>query len=145
MKVAILGASSTGKTELSTWLDVFLRQQHIPMEVIDGPTIDSHDGFGIFLLCGLDLHTPSPAQIQEDQRLRGVLTQLHKSFQVVYGKGPQRADNALYCLAKQVPPPWSKKLSRHALPVRWTGECEKCGDGDCEHQLFTKLIPNTIF
>ena len=141
MKVAILGAPVTGKTELAIALGKFLTSQGIPLEVADSPDIQSLGQEDIALLCGLDLASTSEAQSGVDQALRAGLQTRGMAFQVVYGKGSLRLQNALFCLATQTPQ-WAHLLRRGDLPVRWTGPCETCGDGLCEHQLFTKLVSN---
>ena len=141
MKVAILGAPVTGKTELAIALGKFLKSQSIPLEVADSPHIQSLGQEDIALLCGLDLASPSEAQSGVDQELRAGLQTRSQAFQVVYGKGSLRLQNALFCLATQTPQ-WVHLLRRDDMPVRWTGPCETCGDGLCEHQLFTQLVSN---
>jgi hypothetical protein len=139
MKVALLGAPSTGKTELSTAIRKFLHTNAIALEVLDGPNIESLGTEDIALLCGLDLSSFSESQSNLDQELRSSLLTKGLAFQVVYGQGAQRLQNALFCLATQAPQ-WSSALRRNDIPMRWTGPCETCGDGLCEHQLFTKLV-----
>ncbi len=141
MRVAILGAPVTGKTELAIALGKFLTSQGIPLEVADSPDIQSLEQEDIVLLCGLDLAFTSEVQSGVDQELRAGLQTRGMVFQVVYGKGSLRLQNALFCLATQTPQ-WAHLLRRDDLPVRWTGPCETCGDGLCEHQLFTKLVSN---
>ena len=60
-------------------------------------------------------------------------------YQVVYGSGEQRLENALFCIGRQAPG-WAKQLERPEPTIRWSGPCETCGDGDCEHRLFTSLV-----
>ena len=141
MKVAILGAPVTGKTELAMALGKFLKSQSIPLEVTDSPHIQSLEQEDIALLCGLDLGSPTETQSFVDQELRAGLQTRGMVFQVVYGNGSLRLQNALFCLATQTPQ-WAHVLRRSDVPVRWTGKCETCGDGLCEHQLFTKLVSN---
>ena len=139
MKVAILGAPATGKTELSLVLRKFLQSQDIPVEVADSPDLPTLSQEDIALLCGLDVSSSSEMQSVLDQQLRAGLQAQGMSFQVVYGEGSQRLQNALFCLATQAPQ-WAQALRRNDIPVRWTGPCETCGDGLCEHQLFTQLV-----
>ena len=141
MRVAIIGAPVTGKTELAIALGKFLTGQGIPLEVADSPDIQSLGQEDIALLCGLDLASTSEGQSGMDQELRAGLQTRGIAFQVVYGKGSLRLQNALFCLATQTPQ-WAHLLRRDDLPVRWTGPCETCGDGLCERQLFTKLVSN---
>ena len=111
--------------------------------------------FDITLLTGLDLPWVADglqrdgAHVREpvDQHIRQMLALANVSYQVVYGQGIQRLDNALFCIASA-----SSKLNsdlaqrlHHALArtetqPKWTGPCETCGDGACEHRLFTRLV-----
>jgi len=74
-----------------------------------------------------------------DQKVRQLLAKGNLPYQVVYGTGEQRLDNALYGIGRQAPQ-WAKQLERPEPPTRWSGPCETCGDGDCEHRLFTRLV-----
>jgi nicotinamide riboside kinase len=209
MKIALLGAESTGKSQLALalsarlekaglavyrvdeylreWCDIENRtpnpaeQQHIaetqmarvlaaPAEsvviadttplmtavysqmVFDDHSLDTyalqqHALFDITLLTGLDLAWVSDglqrvgAHVREpvDQKIRQLLTQANLPFQVVYGSGEQRLENALFCIARQAPH-LAKQLERPEPPTRWSSPCETCGDGDCEHRLFTNLV-----
>ena len=141
MKVAILGAPASGKTELSRALESFLQKNHIPLAVLDSPDIQILGQEDTALLCGLDLSLSSETQSVADYAIRANLHTQGIAFQVVYGKGAQRLQNALFCLATQLPQ-WAHALRRSDIPVRWTGSCETCGDGLCEHQLFTQLVSN---
>lgn len=111
--------------------------------------------FDITLLTGLDLpwvadglqrdgpHVREPV----DQKIRDMLGMGGVNFQVIYGQGPQRLANALYCIASaaaKLDSPMARQLCEvlsrpEALP-KWTGPCETCGDGECEHRLFTRLL-----
>jgi nicotinamide riboside kinase len=209
MKIAIVGAESTGKSTLAKaleahlnacgievhrvaeylreWCDVHQRtprrdeQHHIAQTqinrireapsnsvliadttplmtavyshlVFNDTSLDSmacthHAHFDITLLTGLDLAWQSDGlqrdgeHVREpvDQKIREFLTQARLPFQVVYGIGAQRLENALYGIAQQAPA-WAQRLRRQATPPRWHGPCETCGDGDCEHRLFTALL-----
>jgi nicotinamide riboside kinase len=103
--------------------------------------------YDITLLTGLDLPWVSDGlqrdgpHVREpvDKAVRHMLGQAGVPYQVVYGTGEQRLENALYCIGRQAPE-WAKQLERPEPPTRWSGPCETCGDGDCEHRLFTRLV-----
>ena len=103
--------------------------------------------YDITLLTGLDLAWVSDGlqrdgpHVREpvDQKVRQMLSQANLPYQVVYGSGPQRLENALFCMGRQAPQ-WAKQLERPQLRARWSGPCDTCGDGDCEHRLFTGLV-----
>ncbi len=97
------------------------------------------------LLMGLDLawqadglqrdgaHTRAPL----DQRLRSALTGAGIVYQVVYGQGPMRLQNAIDSIATCAAFPWARSMK----PVKkWAWLCDKCSDPDCEHQLFTQHV-----
>jgi hypothetical protein len=71
-----------------------------------------------------------------DQRLREVLLQHGIAFSMVYGTGVARSQSAMqaigYALGK--PPPNTQRS-------RWQWPCEKCSDPECEHRLFSALLP----
>jgi nicotinamide riboside kinase len=103
--------------------------------------------YEVTLLTGLDVpwvgdglqrdgpHVREPV----DAAVRQMLGLAGLPYQVVYGTGEQRLDNALFCIGRQAPD-WAKRLERPEPPTRWSGPCETCGDGDCEHRLFTSLV-----
>lgn len=139
MKVAILGAPSTGTTELSLSLAKYLQNHGIALAVADSPDIQIVGPEDLVLLCGLDLTSSDKKLLDLDQEIRTLLLAKGIGFQVVYGQGLQRLQNALFCLANQAPK-WADSLRRLDIPARWTGSCETCGDGLCEHRLFTQLV-----
>jgi hypothetical protein len=126
MKVALLGAPASGKSQLARDLTL-----HLPeLLVSDAPSPDllQADAHDRVLLMGLDLPGITPAQQQADAALRAQLAALGMSYGVVYGSGPQRLRHALRLITPQDAP-----------PVRWHGVCEKCADPECEFRLFIAL------
>jgi hypothetical protein len=100
----------------------------------------------VVLLCGVDLAPATPAQLQSDEAIRHRLHTQGLRFQVVYGTGQERLKNALFGLAQQMHAKGLEALAsqiRQPPPVRWQGACDTCGDGDCEHQLFSRLLTKT--
>ena len=103
--------------------------------------------YDITLLTGLDLPWVSDGlqrdgpHVREpvDAAVRHMLGLAGLTYPVVYGSGEQRLENALFCISRQAPD-WAKQLERPEPPTRWSGPCETCGDGDCEHRLFTSLV-----
>ncbi|MDO8278496.1 MAG: ATP-binding protein [Burkholderiaceae bacterium] len=97
--------------------------------------------YDVTLLTGLDLPWVADGLMRDGAHVRGpvdalvrrALTRAGLPFQVIYGDGPRRLDNALAALA----------LKARTLPegnARYLGLCETCGDGECEHRLFTALL-----
>lgn len=128
MKIAVVGAPATGKTELTQALALHLTE----VQVSDAPSPDSltPGAFDRVLLMGLDLPGTTPAQQAADAALRAQLAAAGLSYGVVYGRDKERLRAALRLIEPQDGP-----------PPRWTGVCEKCADPECEFRLFmfTKL------
>ncbi len=103
--------------------------------------------YDVTLLTGLDVPWVSDGlqrdgpHVREpvDAAVRHMLSLSGLPYQVVYGTDEQRLENALFCIGRQAPD-WAKQLERPETPTRWSGPCETCGDGDCEHRLFTNLV-----
>ena len=110
--------------------------------------------FDITLLTGLDLPWVADgvrdgphAQAPVDQLVRQMLHTANVHYQVIYGQGDQRLENALFCIASQAAKQpgelaqrLNQALARHETLPKWTGPCETCGDGECEHRLFTRWV-----
>lgn len=108
--------------------------------------------FDTTLLMGLDgpwvddgLPQPSPlVRNQVDTWLRQVLARTGISYQVVYGQGPQRLNNALLALGlpgEDLEAQTLREQSQFAIHQgRTVWQCNECSDPDCEHQLFTGLL-----
>ena len=129
MKIAVLGAPATGKTQLTQALAL-----HLPeLQISDAPTPATlHSGaFEHILLMGLDLPGSTTEQQAADAQLRAQLAATGVGYGVVYGQGAQRLRAALRLIQPQDGP-----------PPRWTGVCEKCADPECEFRtfMFTKLM-----
>ena len=144
MRIAILGAPQTGRSQLAHAFVQHLAKRRIQLPVLDAPSTQEVIPSDIVLLCGLDLtHTTSEAHHRADLALRESLTQQKTAFQVVYGEGEERFTQALYAAAQQAQALGSEALTAHmrqTQAARWTGVCENCADADCEHQLFSQLL-----
>jgi dephospho-CoA kinase len=119
MKIAVVGAPTTGKTRLAQAL-----AQHLPeLQVSDAPAPEAlkPGAYAHVLLMGLDLPDSTTAQQAADADLRAQLAADGVAYGVVYGLGPQRLRSALRLITPQDGP-----------PPRWTGPCERCADPDCE-------------
>ena len=112
--------------------------------------LDHQRRYTLTLLTGLDLpwvadglqrdgpHVREPV----DARVRAALDSAAITYQVVYGQGEERLQNALYAIysiAKDDHPERTSRLfdSKNGLQV-WS--CDTCSDPDCEHRLFTGLL-----
>jgi nicotinamide riboside kinase len=113
---------------------------------LDKLAVEHQRLFDVTLLTGLDIPWQSDglqrdgAHVRDavDQRVRHLMSQADLPFQVVYGTGRQRLSNALLALGQQGPA-WAQQLQRQEARLKWRGPCDSCGDGDCEHRLFTEL------
>ncbi|MDP1656689.1 MAG: hypothetical protein Q8K91_01240 [Hylemonella sp.] len=127
MRIAILGAPSSGKTRLAQELCLHLPQLQVSDDPPPAKLATGH--FDLILLTGLDLPgSASDVQQNADTALRASLQQAGLAYGVIYGQGAQRLRQALRLITPQDEP-----------PPRWTGVCEKCADPDCEYRLFTGL------
>lgn len=165
MKIAIVGATGTGKSALAGALDIARRTDGgAPAQwmVAEAPALTEaltrdllfqdtsfypqalrqHLQFGFTLLTGLDL--PSAAlpsgRVQPamfDQRLRQLMDAQTIPYAVVYGSGQDRTDCALQAIAHHTTA--ASKRSRPAT-TPWHWNCDTCSDADCEHRLFSALL-----
>ena len=107
--------------------------------------------FDATLLMGLDLaweadgfqrdgsHTREPV----DTALRQALTSARLAFQVVYGSGAARFENALRCLSRGNPFDDFSSFPRKHGNRGFNWQCERCSDPVCEHRLFSDLLKQT--
>ena len=111
--------------------------------------------YDVTLLTGLDLpwvadglqrdgpHVREPV----DALIRAALARGKINYQVVYGGGDARFESALKCIALATAThiattrPASAAASTSKPNQNWV--CERCSDPDCEHRLFTSLLPKT--
>lgn len=112
---------------------------------LDAMALAHQHCFDVTFVTGLDLpwvadglqrdgpHVRAPV----DAAIRSLLVSGNVPYQVVYGRGKDRLTNALHGLAQHAP---NLQALRKEIAPRWTGPCETCGDGDCEHRLFTQLL-----
>jgi len=112
--------------------------------------LERQRGYDITLLTGLDLpwvadglqrdgpHVREPV----DALIRESLARASVPYRVVYGHGEERLRNALAAVACASAP---GELPRDRAPTTsaprpWSWTCDKCGDAQCEHRLFTSML-----
>ena len=139
MDIAIVGAPQTGKTQLADALRTHLMRLKLDLTILDAALPEPSQKNVLVLLCGLDLAPASEHQQASDSALRASLMGHKHMFQVVYGRDTQRLENALFCIARHLPQ-IAQSLGRQEVMAKWQGTCETCGDGACEHRLFTHLV-----
>ena len=164
MKIAILGAKGTGKTELAQALvqtmadhltNFTLADTSALMAAIDSalqpddpildPTVLAHQHVDdLILVMGLDLPWLAGGSDRDgelrrsrvDARLRQVLQAAALNYVVIYGQGAARTDCALQAIAHHTDLP----LGAPHPTSPWQWNCDKCSDGACEHRMFTRLL-----
>ncbi len=136
MNIALLGVESASKTLLAQALQALLKPFDTQLHVVDNlqQWQDNIKNFEIVLL----LSSAEAVPQVEEQTIRSLLQQLNISYQVIYGDAEQQLKNAVYCIARHIPK-LPQHLERQESVIRWSGICETCGDGACEHRLFTGL------
>ena len=145
MKIAIVGAKSTGKTTLVDALRLAL-QEYADADVVECTVNESwavqqHRRYDLTLLMGMDLPRQdrdiSPEAAQHDFQLRQILSSHAMTYAVVYGTGQARTDCALRAVAYH-----RSQLPSRAKPAAsaWQWCCDNCSDAACEHRLFTALV-----
>jgi nicotinamide riboside kinase len=105
-----------------------------------------HRNFDLTLLTGLDIawvgdgiqRDGETARQQVDQRLRERLEQHGVAYSMVYGSGDARTRCARQAIDYALGKPGPDSPQSH-----WKWNCEKCSDPDCEHRLFSALLPRT--
>ena len=111
--------------------------------------------YDLTLVTGLDLpwvadglqrdgpHVREPV----DALIRAALARGKIDYQVVYGAGELRLANAFKCIEGITPsrqPEMQQASTKDmTLETRQTWVCERCSDPECEHRLFTSLLPKT--
>jgi nicotinamide riboside kinase len=104
--------------------------------------------FDITLLMGLDIawvadgiqrdgpHVREPV----DAKIRAALSQGGINFQVVYGTGEARLQNALRCINSTFEDIALQKGTQNQASKLRNWICERCSDPVCEHRLFQDLL-----
>lgn len=114
--------------------------------------LNAQSAFDITLLMGLDLpwqpdgllRDGSAYRSEADTLLRREMQGRGIPFQTVYGSGEQRLQNTLRALTPLLAPllgqaPVATDAWRTEGRPGW--QCEACSDPDCEHRLFSRLLP----
>jgi nicotinamide riboside kinase len=104
--------------------------------------------FDITLLMGLDIpwvadgiqrdgpHVREPV----DAKIRAALARGGINYQVVYGSGEVRLQNALRCINSTFEDNESQKTTQNQTLRLRNWVCERCSDPICEHRLFQDLL-----
>lgn len=145
-RIALLGASGSGKTWLATQLAQAFAGSGHTFQIDEAATLEALAvPPSSILLLGLDLSPPTQTQLHADQALRQALVAAAAPFQVIYGQGQERLRNALQALktARADAVPDGTDTPSLANPEKrklWVWACEKCSDPVCEHRLLSGLL-----
>lgn len=153
LKIALVGALHTGKSQLAAALTASLKASGFQADavVVDTPVSQADlASYDLTLLMGLESGATAPLHAHEtaDQSIRAALTHAGIPYQVVYGGGEKRLAQALRALEGLLPQDGAR-LYRKAIPAgterrkkpqSWVWMCDKCSDPQCEHQLLTDLL-----
>lgn len=163
MRIAILGAQGSGKTQLAHDLGrrlqllggVASRITDIPplmaaiyADLLHGdqtrydPALAQHRTYDLTLVAGLDIPWRSDSQHcagslsreAVDAQLRATLARGQIAYTVIYGLGPARVGAALNAIS---PLRHDRAKQNPGIPGHWQWSCEKCSDPECEHRMFT--------
>ena len=149
MKIALLGAESSGKAQLAAQLGAHVGPDAGSVSLVEASELASGSAhwqqrFDVTLLLALDTQGPPVDALQDahtcaleqaDASIRAALSDVGVAYRVVYGAGPERLANAIAAIGLRAANPGP---ASGASP-RWQWSCEKCGDPQCEHRLFANL------
>jgi nicotinamide riboside kinase len=174
LKIAVMGAAQSGKTQLSRELTEDLSHAN-PIGsnlFVDAPSlmaalvahlkapniallqaaIDRHHHFDFTLVCGLDLQLSTLdgadlcAQESQDAALRTLLADAKLPFAVVYGQGLDRLSAARRALSALSKTGLMAGQSQDPNPLNlWHSACENCSDPVCERAFFTGLLQSQTY
>jgi nicotinamide riboside kinase len=108
--------------------------------------LERQRGYDVTLVTGLDLpwvgdglqRQGPEVREQVDALVRDALGKGGVEFRVVYGRGEERLASALAAI-DALSRAGSTPASAPPEIKRWLWACEKCGDPECEHRLFSAL------
>ncbi|SFC69178.1 hypothetical protein SAMN05216344_13127 [Polaromonas sp. OV174] len=142
LKIALLGAPHSGKTQLAAALTA----SATPVIVVVADTSALRaERYDLALLMGLDGSAlmNSPEQEAADQSIRAALAHTAQPYQVIYGSSAEHLSQALQAIERLLPATGS---GRHANPSpgkrakAWVWACDKCSDPQCEYRLLSDLL-----
>ena len=144
MKISVVGAPGTGRSQLSADLNVSLRTASLNA-VVTVSHVDVLADADLIFLMGLE--TVLGATVEADQSIRAALIQTGLAHDVLYGSPEDRFFRAFKTIKKRLAITTFEKASPENTSgdaKRWIWECEKCSDPHCEHRLLTDLLKNRL-
>lgn len=170
MKIAILGAKCTGKTQLTRALtqalvsrigdtaskDFLIADTPALMVAISRDVLfndaswypvalEQHRGYDLTLVMGLDLPPGAPDGVQRDgpcsqSRVDARLREVLQTNKLDYTVVYGTGADRTDCALQTILHHTQKPNVRATRPSAWRWSCEKCSDSDCEHRLFSELV-----
>jgi hypothetical protein len=145
LRMALLGAAGSGKTQLAGELKTALAALGQPKVLIaDNPPLDDAlpQPFDLILLMGLDTK-PAAALVSQreaaDVALRQDLARRGWAYQVIYGLGAMRLENALLAINAALPGQRPEDQT-HTQRQPWVWACDNCSDPLCERRWLSDLL-----
>ena len=147
MKIALLGAESSGKTQFAALVAAHVGPYAGSVRVVEAGELASvsphwQQRFDVTLLLALatqglpadGLQCADPYALEQaDASIRKALSDVGVPYRVVYGHGPERLANAIAAIGL----PAANRGPPAPAGPRWQWSCEKCGDPQCERRLFS--------
>jgi energy-coupling factor transporter ATP-binding protein EcfA2 len=142
LKVALMGAPGSGKSQLATALGQALQALDWPAHVVIADIAAAQAPANqqtLRLLMGLQ--APDPMEEQADQSIRAALMLSKAAFQVLYGSADEKLSQALSIVEGHLPQTRRRTQSgADSAHKPWVWACDKCSDPQCEHKLLTDLL-----
>ncbi|HEY3048981.1 MAG TPA: hypothetical protein VGJ72_16155 [Polaromonas sp.] len=150
LKIALLGAPNTGKSQLSAALSRALEVSawHAVIAIAETPALLADPvRYDLTLLMGLETLAQSPElarqQLAADQSIRAALALSGVPYRVLYGQQQERLEQALREFERLLPaaaPHTRQDTGPGSKTKAWVWACDKCSDPQCEHRLLSDLL-----
>ena len=148
LKIALLGAPNTGKSQLAAALGRTLEPsaRHALIVMAETPALLAEPvRYDLTLLMGLETLAQSPERAQRqlaaDQSLRAALARSGLPYHVLYGQPSERLAQALRELEFLLPAAGQRtRQNTGSAGKAWVWACDKCSDPQCEHRLLSDLL-----
>ncbi len=156
LRVAVVGAESTGKSWLTQALAGVLRARGQAVHTVDevlrqwcdraGRTPQRHEQMAIAQQQAQAAQPPCQPTV--DTLVRQALERSGMAYRVVYGPGSRRLNNALLALGLEGEDAAAQEVREQGQFAinqgRSVWQCNDCSDPACEHTLFTSLLAKRL-
>ena len=150
LKIALLGAPNTGKSQLAATLSRALEVSawHAVVVTAETPALLAEPvRYDLTLLMGLETLAQSPElaqqQLAADQSIRAALALSGAPYRVIYGQQQERLEQALREFERLLPAAEQgtrQNTDPGSKAKAWVWVCDKCSDPQCEHRLLSDLL-----